>query len=324
MTINLILIAMRRIILSAALLLLSVTTFAQKHERKVTTFEAGYSVGVSGGATTFGLEARYNFRSPWDVGLRESLVYSNMLGNSSDPVTYDVVTDYNFRQGKNISFFVGVGAGVTTYTYIDWDIKEDCRATMFHFMPRAGVELMNRVRLTAYANTYAFGDKAASWGLSAGLSLGGGKMENRDYNIQHFEFEPFCGISTGGAIVLGLEARYNFNKHWDVGINFAGDFNGSRITAAGDYNFLERKRLTLFGGVGAGWANTCILNIEEAIELYGDACCASMESCFCFYPRVGVELFEHLRLTAAVNTYNFKKAELAITIGAAIGGGKRK
>ena len=53
MTINLILIAMRRIILSAALLLLSVAAFAQKHERKVTAFEAGYSVGVSGGASSF-------------------------------------------------------------------------------------------------------------------------------------------------------------------------------------------------------------------------------------------------------------------------------
>ena len=314
---------MRRIILSAALLLLAVTSFAQKHERKVTAFEAEYSAGVYDSFATLTLEARYNFRSPWDVGLRECFDYCFALGGST-PVTYDVVTDYNYRQGKNISFFVGVGAGITTYTYIDWDNDKDGRETMFHFMPRAGIELMNRLRLTAYADTYAFGDESANLGLSAGLTLGGGKMENRDYNIQHFEFEPFCGISTGGAIVLGLEARYNFNKPYDVGINFAGDFNGTRLTAVGDHNFLERKRLTLFGGVGAGWANTCILNIEEAIELYSDACCASTESCFCFYPRVGVELFEHLRLTAAVNTYNFKKAELAITIGAAIGGGKRK
>lgn len=323
MTINLILTAMRRIILSAALLLLSVASFAQKHERKVTAFEAEYSAGVYDSFTTLALEARYNFRSPWDVGLRECLEYSNMLGNASDPVTYDIVTDYNYRQGKNISFFVGVGAGITTYTYIDWDNNRDGRETMFHFMPRAGIELMNRLRLTAYADTYAFGDESANLGLSAGLALGGSKIENKEWNTYHFEGEPFFGISSG-AFLLGLEARYNFNKPYDVGINFAGDFNGIRLTAVGDHNFLERKRLTLFGGVGAGWANTCILNIEEAIELYGDACCASTESCFCFYPRVGVELFEHLRLTAAVNTYNFKKAELAITIGAAIGGGKRK
>lgn len=322
MIINLILIAMRRIILSAALLLLSVASFAQKHERKVTAFEAGYNAGVAGGITTFEFEARYNFRSPWDVGLRECLDYSNMLGNASDPVTYDIVTDYNYRQGKNISFFVGVGAGITTYTYIDWDNDKDGRETMFHFMPRAGIELMNRLRLTAYADTYAFGDESANLGLSAGLTLGGGKMENRDYNTYHFEFEPFFGLSSG-AFLLGLEARYNFNKPYDVGINFAGDFNGTRLTAVGDHNFLERKRLTLFGGVGTGWANTCILNIEEAIELYGDACCASTESCFCFYPRVGMELFEHLRLTAAVNTYNFKKAELLLSFGVAIGGGSK-
>ena len=322
MAINLILIAMRRIILSAALLLLAVTSFAQKHERKVTAFEAEYSAGVYDSFATLTLEARYNFRSPWDVGLRECLDYCFALGGST-PVTYDVVTDYNYRQGKNISFFVGAGAGVTTYEYYDDDTSGYDRRTMFHFMPRAGVELLNRLRLTAYANTYNCKGEGAGFGLSAGLALGGSKIENKEWNTYHFEGEPFFGISSG-AFLLGLEARYNFNKPYDVGINFAGDFNGARLTAVGDHNFLERKRLTLFGGVGAGWANTCILNIEEAIELYGDACCASTESCFCFYPRVGVELFEHLRLTAAVNTYNFKKAELAITIGAAIGGGKRK
>ena len=155
------------------------------------------------------------------------------------------------------------------------------------------------------------------------MVLGGGKIENRDWNIQHFEFEPFFGISSG-IFVLGWEARYNFNKPWDVGVNVASDFHGERITAVGDYNFLQRKQATLFCGLGAGWANTSIFNIDEAIDKYGDACVASLESCFCLYPRIGVEFFEHLRLTAAVNTYNFKQAELAITIGASICGGRRQ
>ena len=314
---------MKRVILSIALLLLSVMSFAQKHERKVTAIEVEPSVGTYDTYTSISIEARYNFKSQWDIGLRECIDYCFTLGGGDCPISYDIVADYNFRQGENISFFIGAGLGYTISDhYNPFNYGYD-RYSTFHFMPRVGMELLNRVRLTAYYNTYNHDDEAGGLGLSAGFVFGGSRIENRDWNIQHFEFEPFFGLSSG-AFLLGLEARYNFNKPYDVGINFAGDFNGIRLTAVGDHNFLERKRLTLFGGVGAGWANTCILNIEEAIELYGDACCASTESCFCFYPRVGVELFEHLRLTAAVNSYDFKKAELAITIGAAIGGGKRK
>ena len=312
---------MKRFISLAALLLLSVTSFAQKHERKVTAIEFEPNIGISQGYATLGMEVRYNFRSPWDVGLREYISECFTAGGIS-PVTYDVVTDYTFRQGKNASIFVGAGAGITTYDYFDYHISAYGHRTMFHFMPRVGVELMNRVRLTAYYNTYGSEYQDNNLGLSAGVALGGGKIENRDWNIQHFEFEPFFGISSG-IFVLGWEARYNFDKPWDVGVNVASDFHGGRITAVGDYNFLQRKRATLFCGVGAGWANTSILNIDEAIDKYGDACTASLESCFCLYPRIGVEFFEHLRLTAAINTYNFKKAELAITIGASICGGSR-
>ena len=44
----------------------------------------------------------------------------------------------------------------------------------------------------------------------------------------------------------------------------------------------------------------------------------------CIYPRIGVELFRRLRLTAAAVTYNMKKIEPAITLGVAIGGGSGK
>ena len=314
---------MKRVILPIALLLLSVMSFAQKHERKVTAIEIEPSVGTYGTLTSLAIEARYNFKSQWDVGLRECLDYCFTLGGGDCPITYDIVADYNFRQGKNLSIFVGAGFGFTTSDHYNPFNYGYGRYSTFHFMPRVGMELLNRVRLTAYYNTYNHKDEAGGLGLSAGFVFGGSKIANRDYNIQHFEFEPFCGISSG-AILLGLEARYNFNKPWDVGINIAGDFNGERITAVGDYNFLQRKRATLFGGMGAGWALTRILNLDWAIRWCGDACCAAYDPCFCFYPRVGVELFEHLRLTAAVNTYNFKKAEFALTIGASICGGKRK
>lgn len=311
---------MKRTLITITLLLLSVAVFAQKHERKVTAVEAEFAIGTYNSFATLTLEGRYNFRSPWDVGFRACSEYCFTAGSGNSPVTYDIVGDYNFRRGKNISLFVGAGAGVTTY---DDYTTESGRNAMFHFMPRAGVELFNRVRLTAYANTYANKEQSGGVGLSAGLVLGGSRVENKEWNTYHFEVEPHFGIATRGAILFGLETRYNFNKPWDVGLNVAFDLNGTRITAVGDYEFMRKQKATLFCGMCAGWANTSILNIDEALDKYGDSCLASTESCFCFYPRVGVELWKRLRLTMAANTYNFKKAEAVITMGVAIGGGNR-
>ena len=312
---------MKKFALSLALLFLSAIGYAQSRARTVTAIEFEPSIGLYRGYTTISLEARYNFKAPWDIGLRENIDYSFTDGGNAF-VTYDIVGDYNFKRGENLSLFVGAGVGLTIYDYYNQQISAYKRYRMFHFMPRVGAEIMNRIRLSAYLNTYGDKDEPCGVGLSAGVVFGGSRMENKEWNTYHFEFEPFLGLSSGG-IVVGIEARYNFDKPWDVGINIAGDFKGERITAVGDYNFLKGKRATLFGGLGAGWANTRILNIYEAIDKYGDACAAPLSSCVCFYPRVGVEFFEHLRLTAAVNTYNMTKAEFAITLGAAICGGSK-
>ena len=313
---------MKKTTLLLSFIFLSVIGFAQTRERTVTAIEVEPSIGLYQGYTTLSLEARYNFKAPWDIGLRESIDYCFTDGGNAF-ATYDIVGDYNLKRGENLSLFVGAGIGFTSYDYYNQQISAYKRRTMFHFMPRVGAEIMNRIRLSAYLNTYGDKDETCGVGLSAGFVFGGSRMENKEWNTYHFEFEPFFGISSG-ALLLGLEARYNFDKPWDIGINIAGDFNGERITAVGDYNFLKRKRVTLFSGLGAGWANTRILNIDEAINKYGDACAAPSSSCVCIYPRVGVEFFEHLRLTAAVNTYNMQKAELAITLGAAICGGSKK
>lgn len=149
--------------------------------------------------------------------------------------------------------------------------------------------------------------------------------QTMERSMRRIEVEPSIGIATKSFILCGVEWRYNFNhRPWDVGINTSFDFNGSRVTIVGDYNFLRNKNCSFFIGAGTGWANTSILNINEAIKQYGDSCCASMQDCLCVYPRVGIELFRHLRLTAMVNTYNFKQAELAISLGVAIGGGNKK
>lgn len=148
--------------------------------------------------------------------------------------------------------------------------------------------------------------------------------QTEERSVRRIEIEPSIGIATEGFITFGIEGRYNFNhRPWDVGINSAFDLYGGRIIVVGDYNFSRNKDCSFFIGTGAGWANTSILNIDEAIEQCGDACCASTQDCLCFSPRIGLELFRHLRLTATINTYNFKQAELAISLGVAIGGGNK-
>ena len=156
------------------------------------------------------------------------------------------------------------------------------------------------------------------------LLAGTAFAQNKEREVRRFEIEPHIGIASTSFFTTGIEYRYNFNQRpWDVGIDSAFDFNGGRITVVGDYNFGRNKNSSFFIGLGAGWANTSILNIDEAIEEYGDSCCASTQDCLCVYPRIGLEFFRHLRLTAVVNTYNFKEAEFLLTLGVAIGGGRK-
>ena len=156
------------------------------------------------------------------------------------------------------------------------------------------------------------------------ILAGSAFAQTQKREVRRFEIEPHIGIASTSFITAGIEYRYNFNQRpWDVGINCSMDFSGSRITTVGDYNFARNKNISFFIGIGAGWANTDILNIDEAIEEYGDSCCASTQDCLCVYPRIGLEFFRHLRLTATVNTYNFKEAEFLLTLGVAIGGRRK-
>ena len=304
---------MKRGSLIFALLLLSAATFAQTKERTVAEFEVETGIDRLEKRTSFNIEARYNFHAPWDIGIKARLDYISMIGNNVHP-TFDIVGDYNFRRGKPISFFAGAGAGVSTYE----DDNYLTSKTMFHLMPRAGIELVNHIRLTGYFNFFDM--KYTGAGLNAGVVFGGSRLENKSSNTYHFEFEPYVGISSYGDYTFGFEARYNFCSPWDIGINACMDFAGSRISAVGDYNFSRNDIATIFCGVGAGYAHTDILD-----ECYSDDMCGcggTMSDLFFIHPRLGIELAEHMRFTIGTNIYNFKKAELLLTIGVAIGGGR--
>ncbi len=140
-------------------------------------------------------ELRYNFRSlPVDIGIqgrgqiwdRRSLSESTsdeykFAGEKMNYMSANVllVSDYNFRQGESVSFFIGAGVGMAFFeensslkrvaysTYVS-----DGGSNSFCFMPRVGAEFFNRLRLTLF---YQFEDKANEcFGLQIGLSIGGG------------------------------------------------------------------------------------------------------------------------------------------------------
>ena len=186
---------MKKTTLLLSFIFLSVIGFAQTRERTVTAIEVEPSIGLYRGYTTLSLEARYNFKAPWDIGLRESIDYCFTDGGNAF-ATYDIVGDYNLKRGENLSLFVGAGIGFTSYDYYNQQISAYKRRTMFHFMPRVGAEIMNRIRLSAYLNTYGSKDETCGVGVSAGFVLGGSRMENKEWNTYHFEFEPFFGNRT--------------------------------------------------------------------------------------------------------------------------------
>lgn len=172
--------------------------FMEKPER-VWPFEAEIFFGLgtgfkyhgvwADGATAWGLELRGNIKNTgWDVGafLRFDgtgydfkskippidpdidAVYDYSQSNSA--FTIGVVSDYNFRQGRKVNPFAGLGVGCTVYSTPDWRPYETDGCTI-SLMPRFGVELFSWVRFTGYAFIVRKGYNTV--GISLGLTIGG-------------------------------------------------------------------------------------------------------------------------------------------------------
>ena len=142
--------------------------------------------------------------------------------------------------------------------------------------------------------------------------------QSSERTVRRIEVESSIGYN--GFIALALEARYNFNKPWDVGAKASIDWAGLQYCVVGDYNIARNKEFSLFCGLGAGLA---IVNILDDRDL-PDHCLSAVQGCFYAMPRVGIEIARHLRLTAALNTYNMRKANLVLSAGIAFGGGNKK
>lgn len=181
--------------------------FMEKPER-VWPFEAelfygrgtGFNYhGVSAdGGGTFGLELRGNIKNTgWDVGafLRYDATGYDFTGHVSPPdsdygMSYDldqyqsafsigVVTDYNFRQGRRVNPFAGLGIGYSFYSTAGHDFMHpySTDGCTLSFIPRFGVELFSWVRFTGYAFILRKGYNTV--GISVGLTIGGWQRKSK-------------------------------------------------------------------------------------------------------------------------------------------------
>ena len=178
--------------------------FMEKPER-VWPFEAEIFFGLgtgfkyhgvyADGAETLGLELRGNIKNTgWDVGafLRfdgTGYDFKNQMppidldinaeydySQSNNAFTIGVVSDYNFRQGRKVNPFAGLGVGCSIYSTPYWRPYETDGCTL-SFIPRFGVELFSWVRFTGYAFILRKGYNTV--GVSVGLTIGGWQRKSK-------------------------------------------------------------------------------------------------------------------------------------------------
>jgi hypothetical protein len=126
---------------------------------------------------------------------------------------------------------------------------------------------------------------------------------------------------------LSLEGRYNFKKvPVDVGVelylgvalrDYKGDDQSNRIASisvTSDYYFNRGAKVSQFAGLGLGIAQCEVVEGPYGVD----------GTHFLFTPRVGVEMFHHLRLTLDARIAKKGYSTIGLSIGYALGGGLRK
>lgn len=146
-----------------------------------------------------------------------------------------------------------------------------------------------------------------------------------------YPLQKFAGSKTVGPL-LGLEARRNLESlPVDVGAEIyvgsacydvekvpfiADDTQSNRtfsLAVVGDYNFLRGSKVSPFVGLGLG------LGFNNAVQ--GDD--TDEGSSFVVTPRVGVELFSHLRLSVEGRFSRKHYHTVGLSVGFVIGGGRK-
>ncbi|MBQ9637877.1 MAG: outer membrane beta-barrel protein [Prevotella sp.] len=170
--------------------------------------------------------------------------------------------------------------------------------------------------------------------LAAMLLATTGAWAQDDVQVRRFEFDTKVGATfplddvVGRRLLgpqLGLEARWNMDTPFDVGLEL---YMGSAVrhadhhslsnrifslTVFGDYNFRRGQRLSPFVGLGLGTANCEIIQGDMGTE----------GSSTMLVPRVGIELWRHLRLTLDTRIARRGYNTVGLSVGYTFGGGKK-
>ena len=169
----------------------------------------------------------------------------------------------------------------------------------------------------------------------------------QNLKVNPFEFEVGAGMSIGSKYGLDkavpgpnsyMEARLNlFDTPWDLGVQTSlgaafrkqndqlyNATNKFGITVFTDYNFRNKGMVSPFIGLGVG--RTAIVNSYPAFGADGTAVTAkSAQPAFVLNPRMGLELFDHLRLSVEYKfTFQKESSYMALNLGYTFGGGRMK
>ena len=138
------------------------------------------------------------------------------------------------------------------------------------------------------------------------------------------------------------ELRYNFRMlPIDVGLQVSGSYfhretdnqaerlksKSYNIMAVADYNLFHGRKLSVFAGIGVGLG---VLDMSYPIDIKNpDAhwtgySTGDGKNKPCFSPRVGIELFNHLRLTVHYMAEEKANNHFGVSIGGVIGGGRKR
>lgn len=136
------------------------------------------------GGLTMGLSMRYNIpETRFDCGITAD--FTGVIRDfERNPHTYQqtnrilslaLTGAYNFRQGKKVNPFAGIGIGVGFYDTVG-DRIYDVSGTGAVFIPKVGVELWSHLRVFASAHIIRKGFNSIDIGLA--VVIGGRKKTN--------------------------------------------------------------------------------------------------------------------------------------------------
>lgn len=178
-----------------------------------------------------------------------------------------------------------------------------------------------------------------------------GSVSAQDIKVGRFEGEIGVGCAfatsrlnldknTPGVKFYG-EVRYNFEKvPVDLGLHLSGAIfhreaesvaqrlksKSYTVMAVSNYNFWRGAKASLFAGAGIGYARldmTAPVSFDNSQPNYGGFHTGDAANRICFMPRVGVELFNHLRLTLSYTLVEKAHNHFSIGVSGVIGGGRR-